>query len=141
MAFPGGRVEPGDRSFREAAVRETREELGADLGSVARFAGYMGRFQARRKGIWVVPSVFVARAVFPMVASREVSSHMWVSLRELLARENRSTYTLEQGGERRSFPSFNVAGRVVWGLTERILSSLLAEDLEEGAGPTSRRSP
>src|ERR1700674_2732148 len=78
VAFPGGRVEPGDKSFREAAAREAFEEVGADLSANARFVGYMDGFQARRKGIWVVPSVFLVTGVVSVSGNSEVSSHMWI---------------------------------------------------------------
>jgi 8-oxo-dGTP pyrophosphatase MutT (NUDIX family) len=125
VAFPGGRVEAGDGSFKEAAMREALEEVGADLSANASFLGYMDQFQARRKGIWVVPGVFLVANAVSIVGNSEVSSHMWIPLRDLLAGENRSTYTLELGDEKRSFPSFILRGYVVWGLTERILSSLV----------------
>jgi 8-oxo-dGTP pyrophosphatase MutT (NUDIX family) len=125
IAFPGGRVEAEDISFGAAAVREAREEVGVDLAADARFLGYMAPFQAKRRGIWVVPSVFLITGAVSVERNREVSSHMWVPLRELLAHESRSTYSIELGDDKRSFPSFNLQGYVVWGLTERILSSLV----------------
>ena len=153
MAFPGGRVDAGDRSFRETAVREAMEEVGADLASGARFLGYMGPFEARRRSVRVVPSVFVATGQLALGGSDEVRSHLWVALDELLAGENRSTHAVVvddgdwtagegKGGSgpatsgesrRRSFPSFNLRGRVVWGLTERILASI-AEAVGAGTG-------
>jgi 8-oxo-dGTP pyrophosphatase MutT (NUDIX family) len=140
VAFPGGRVEARDRSFREAAARETLEEVGADLSANARFLGYMDQFQARRKGIWVVPGVFLVTDVISISGNSEVSSHMWIPLREFLAHENRSTYSLELGDDKRSFPSFNLRGYVVWGLTERILSSLVESVAGKTGEPTSRRT-
>jgi len=130
IALPGGRVEAGDASFSAAAAREAREEVGVDLDADARFLGYMAPFQARRRGIWVVPSVFVITGDVSVQRNGEASSHMWVPLGELLARGNRSTHRLELGGEERSFPSFDLQGYVVWGLTERILSSLV-ESIEK----------
>ncbi|MDA4114481.1 MAG: CoA pyrophosphatase [Thaumarchaeota archaeon] len=125
IAFPGGRVEAEDTSFSAAAVREAREEVGVDLAANARFLGYMAPFQARRRGIWVVPSVFLITGAVAVERNSEVSSYMWVPIREILAHENRSTYSIELGDDKRSFPSFNLQGYVVWGLTERILSSLV----------------
>ncbi len=123
-AFPGGRVEAPDGSFRDAAAREALEEVGVDLAANARFLGYMHQFQARRGNIWVVPSVFLLTGAVSIRANSEVSSHLWVPLVELLGRESRATFTLVRGEERMTFPSFNLRGYVVWGLTERILSSL-----------------
>jgi 8-oxo-dGTP pyrophosphatase MutT (NUDIX family) len=125
IAFPGGRVEAEDLSFSASASREAREEVGVDLAANARFLGYMAPFQARRKGIWVVPSVFLITGAVSVERNNEVSSYMWIPLKELLAHENRLTYSLELGDDKRSFPSFNLQGHVVWGLTERILSSLV----------------
>ena len=100
------------------------EEVGVDLAANARFLGYMHQFQARRGNIWVVPSVFLLTGAVSIRANSEVSSHLWVPLVELLGRESRATFTLVRGEERMTFPSFNLRGYVVWGLTERILSSL-----------------
>jgi hypothetical protein len=72
----------------------------------------------------VVPSVFLLTGAVSIRANSEVSSHLWVPLVELLGRESRATFTLVRGEERMTFPSFNLRGYVVWGLTERILSSL-----------------
>ena len=123
-AFPGGRVEAADGSFRDAAAREAFEEVGFDLAANARFLGYMQQFQARRRDIWVVPSVFLVTGAVSLRPNSEVSSYLWVPLPELLVRENRSTFTLVRGEESMAYPSFNLRGYVVWGLTERILSSL-----------------
>jgi len=140
VAFPGGRVEAEDSSFRETAVREAREEVGVDLTADARFLGYMGAFRTRRKGIWVVPSLFLVTGK-PMVRkNNEVSSHMWVPLHELLREENRSTYSPGGEGGDRSFPSFNLGGYTVWGLTERILSSMMGPTAGGTGQPTSRRT-
>jgi 8-oxo-dGTP pyrophosphatase MutT (NUDIX family) len=140
IAFPGGRVEAEDTSFSAAAVREAREEVGVDLIADARFLGYMAPFQARRRGIWVVPSVFLITGTVSVERNREVSSYKWVPLRELLAHENRSTYSIVLGDDKRSFPSFNLQGYVVWGLTERILSSLV-ESIKGKEESTWKRTP
>lgn len=139
VAFPGGRVEPGDLSFRDTAAREAREEVGAELGSAARFLGYMGPFRTGRRKVGVVPAVFEAPERFEVGSSAEVSSHLWVPLSELLERRGLSTHAKE-GGAPGSFPSLEVRGYTVWGLTERILSSLLEPTADRGP-TTSRRSP
>lgn len=104
--------------------RETLEEVGVDLDANARFLGYMHQFQARRRDLWVVPSVFLLTGTVSIMSNSEVSSYLWVPLFDLLVRENRATFTLVRGGDSMTLPSFSLGGYVVWGLTERILSSL-----------------
>lgn len=123
VALPGGRVEPLDSSFRETAVRETLEEVGLDLGS-ARFAGYLGAFQARTRSILVVPSLFLLSASRELRPNAEVSSYRWVPFADLLAEETRTSYRLEWGGRQREFPALDLDDYLVWGLTERILTTL-----------------
>jgi len=139
MAFPGGRVEAQDSSFMAAAIRETREEVGADLSANARFLGYMRPFQARRRSILVVPSVFLASGPVSTRANKEVSTIIWVPLDDLIREENRSTYVSELEGARRTFPSFTLQGHIVWGLTERILSALVDSSAPGTGSVTSRR--
>ncbi|MGA2198959.1 MAG: CoA pyrophosphatase [Nitrososphaerales archaeon] len=138
VAFPGGRVEAEDPSFRDAAAREAREEVGADLAAGARFLGYMGPFRTRRRGIRVVPAVFLLAGPVEVKPNSEVSSHAWVALQDLLGRRNRSTYSPVRGDDERRVPSFNIRGLQVWGLTERILSSLV-ESAEKACDQTTSR--
>jgi 8-oxo-dGTP pyrophosphatase MutT (NUDIX family) len=136
VALPGGRVEEGDGSFRETAVRETREEVDIDLERSARFVGYTKPYQARMRGIWVVPCVFLLSSVPVVTPNQEVASYAWMPLDEILAPESRTTYRLNREGRVRVLPAFNLRGYLVWGLTERILSSLVEAVQKEGVpGP------
>jgi 8-oxo-dGTP pyrophosphatase MutT (NUDIX family) len=141
VALPGGRVEAEDSSFMETAAREALEEVGADLSAGARFLGYMRPFQARRRSILVVPCVFIAAGPLSIAGSSEVSSHMWVPVSDLMEPKNRSTYDSGLGGEARSFPAFSLSGYTVWGLTERILSSIVDSLQKQNEHSTSKRSP
>jgi 8-oxo-dGTP pyrophosphatase MutT (NUDIX family) len=124
VAFPGGRVETEDNSFRRTAERETREEVGIELEEV-RFSGYLRAFQARTRSIWVVPSVFLLGDRPDPKPNVEVSSYRWVAFADLLGDDRRTTYKLERGGQQRTFPAFDLDGYLVWGLTERILTALV----------------
>ena len=124
VALPGGRVERGDASFMETAIREAREEVGVSLDIDSSFVGYMGSFRARTRGILVVPAVFASRSELPVSANREVASYRWVRFGEIFNPENRSVHLLRVGEVVKEFPAFEIGDYLIWGLTERILTSL-----------------
>ena len=139
VAFPGGMVSSSDRSFEETARRETAEEVGVDLGQGrAEFLGYMGEFQARTRQVSVVPSVYRVAATPKVTLSSEAASFQWVPLGSLAREESRSTYLLERGEARLAFPSFVYGGLVIWGLTERIISTILGGGADPGDGGPAR---
>lgn len=126
VAFPGGMVDPSDKSFDETARRETAEEVGIDLGRrKAAFLGYMGEFQARTRRVSVVPAVYELTSTQKVSINDEVAAFYWVPLRGLATKEARSRYLLERGAARKEFPSFVYRGLVIWGMTERILSTII----------------
>ncbi len=132
IAFPGGRVEKGDSSFRDTATRETREEMGIDLLRSSRFLGYLGPFKARVRGITVVPSLFVLTRGTRISQNQEVASHRWVPVSSFLPDSSRSVYLRsDDDGTTRSFPSYTLSDYVIWGLTERIISTLIVYLYEE----------
>lgn len=123
VAFPGGKRAGGDRTIRDTAVRETREELGFDLGRAGNFAGYTGLFKTHSGNIVVVPSVFVLARRVRVRPNSEVSSFRWVGLLQLAKSETTRVFELNGRSEER--PAFVVGDYVVWGLTYRIIDSLL----------------
>jgi len=127
VAFPGGKMQESDRSVRATAARETAEELSLDLDTHARFLGYFGKFRTHTGEIDVIPSVFELTTESPLRPNGEVASYRWVELRRFLDSASRSVYRSEFGGETRELPAYKVDGLVVWGLTHRILSSLLSQ--------------
>ncbi|KAI0295960.1 NUDIX hydrolase domain-like protein [Russula brevipes] len=56
VSFPGGRVDAGDRTFLEAALRETREEVGVSSDQVE-ILGQLGSPQLSLNGLRVWPFV------------------------------------------------------------------------------------
>ena len=55
----------------------------------------------------------------------EVAAARWVPLDLLLHPETYDSIRLDIRGENREFPAYRLDDSVVWGMTERILSSLL----------------
>jgi 8-oxo-dGTP pyrophosphatase MutT (NUDIX family) len=129
IAFPGGKMQLGDKTVRDTAVRETMEEVGIDLNSKAEFLGYGGVATTHTATMDVVPSVFILREGVEIKPNEEVASYRWVDLEDFLEPAAKSTYDLSIDGRSVGLPAFAVGDYVVWGLTYRILNSVL-EDSE-----------
>ena len=126
VAFPGGKSQEADKSARDTAIRETREEVGIDLAAASEFLGYFRSFKTHTGVMEVIPSVFLLRGTVTVRTNEEVSSYKWLGLERLLSSESESSYKVDFLGERRKVPAIRVGDYVVWGLTHRIISSLLS---------------
>lgn len=127
MALPGGRQEPTEPDLLTTAVRETAEEVGLALGR-DQSIGSLDDVVPRTP---VLPPIAVRPYVFalphrPLLSlNPEVAAARWVPLDLLLHPDTYNAVRLEIRGESREFPAFRLDDSVVWGMTERILSSLL----------------
>ncbi|MDE2793437.1 MAG: CoA pyrophosphatase [Gemmatimonadota bacterium] len=129
MALPGGSLDEVDDGLLATAVRETHEETGLRLD---RSGGVLGRLEtARPMGvrlpvITIWPLVFRAPSdAVARVGSPEVASVHWFRVPDLSDTEKRGSYPWREGGLVRWFPCIKVEGRVIWGLTYRILTGFL----------------
>ncbi|WP_373065052.1 CoA pyrophosphatase [Gemmatimonas sp.] len=128
MAFPGGRLEPGDASLEVTAVRETQEELALDL-TQGRMLGRLDDLAPHNRSlppIIIRPFVAIVEPDVMFMPSEEVAATFWVPLARLQHESSRARYEVEMNGIRASFPAFRVEQHIVWGLTERIVRQLLA---------------
>lgn len=132
MAFPGGRVDATDADAYAAAVRETWEEVGLSLERDAERLGGLSPLEAvargRRLPLVVVPYVFALRdpaAGERLVPNaREVAETVWVPLRYVLEAAHRGTMRWTYEGTELELPCCRWEGRVIWGLTLRMLDDL-----------------
>lgn len=135
MALPGGRRDDSDTDPVATARRETMEEVAVDLAGVGTPLGRLDEVRPssiRLPRLSISPFVFgVSGDVQASVASREVDQLFWVSVDRLRAAGTRSSITIPLPGGPRDFPSFEVEGEHVWGLTYRILEQFL-EVYQEG---------
>ncbi|MDG6909243.1 MAG: CoA pyrophosphatase [Nitrososphaerota archaeon] len=138
IAFPGGKTQPGDRTPRDTAIRETFEEVGVDLNRSGGFLGYGEVTTTHTGAMDVVPAVFELRGEVEVKLNEEAASYRWVGLHELFSPAARSVYELgtQLGGAK--LPAYRVGGYVVWGLTYRILDALFG-DSQARPGVTSPR--
>lgn len=144
MALPGGRRDPSDPDLLETALRETLEEIGLDLRRDADLLGNLGSARTLSRGrthdLTVLPLVFaLAREQQPVPNPREVQRVLWAPLAHLISPASASSFEHAERGRRHRFPAFDVGGHLVWGLTHRVLSDLLAIVQPGWSGPRPQR--
>lgn len=137
MAFPGGRWSPLDQSGRDTAERETREEVGLDLGAEGELLGSLDDLVSPTRHTARPPLViesFVYRLARdpPLAPNYEVAGVYWFSLERLRAQEGRGTmlYHLD-ATTTLELPCVRLDGALIWGLTLRLVDDLLGH-LEAG---------
>ena len=130
MAWPGGHVDDGDPSPLAAAIRETREELELDVERDGELLGALPVVRTHlRKGPGprlVAPFVFAVRGDPLLRPNHEVQEAMWVPLAYLLERRNRGRFVFMGRGLPIVLPCYRFQGRIIWGLTLRMIEDLLA---------------
>lgn len=131
IAFPGGRRDPDDASLLATAIRETREEVGLDLGGaelVARLPDVPAFMRSRRGGLVVTPYVFALRGAADVLPNEaEVASTLWVPLSSLAQGEGRGTYSFTWENKPYEVPCYRLepGQKVLWGMTYRMLETML----------------
>lgn len=127
LAFPGGKVEPGEQA-RQAAERETMEEIGLDLGA-ERYLGRMSDIIGANLPVRV--SCFAYGVVTPSlqpVVSPEVRDVFWVRLSEILRPERYQMTTVGFSDTVLKVPAIVMPQPdkpVLWGLTYRLVMQFL----------------
>jgi 8-oxo-dGTP pyrophosphatase MutT (NUDIX family) len=127
VALPGGRVDPVDSSPREAAIRETREEIGMRLERSS-YLGSLGAQPISRNGkpgdISLSSYVFYAGEVLEQFTPNdEVAEAFWVPLRHLLDPRNAGFTPTSRDGVAYDSPAVIYEGHHIWGLTYRVLTA------------------
>jgi 8-oxo-dGTP pyrophosphatase MutT (NUDIX family) len=130
MAFPGGRVDPGDAGPLAAALRETDEEIGLDLDSRGALLGELPQVPVigggRRLPLAIHPFVFgIPDPAVSFELNHEVEEALWIPLAYLADRANRSSFVWEGRGARVHMPACDYGDRRIWGLTLRMIEDLL----------------
>jgi 8-oxo-dGTP pyrophosphatase MutT (NUDIX family) len=125
ISLPGGGYHLADGGLLATAIRETREELGLELTG-ARLLGRLNVLHPRTSGhgIEVTPFVFVVPSAPTVEVGPEAASAFWLPLSIVISGTLDGTY--EYPSTAMKFPSWTYEGHVIWGLTWRILSDLIA---------------
>jgi 8-oxo-dGTP pyrophosphatase MutT (NUDIX family) len=127
LAFPGGKVEQ-DEMTRQAAERETLEEIGLDLSSAFRL-GRLSDITGANLPVRVSCHVFGITPAFSEPAvSAEVQDVFWVRLADLGDQQRHVTATVGFSGIMHQVPAIvlPVSGKpVLWGITYRLVMEFL----------------
>ncbi len=128
VALPGGRMEAGDASLADTAARETFEEIGIDIRASGVLLGTLDEVHPRTPvlpPVVVRPFVVAVDSAVQPHPSIEVAEVFWVPLERLRAAGAWQETDIRIQGIARTAMSYRHDGHVVWGLTERVLQSLL----------------
>lgn len=122
VAFPGGKLEPGESAV-EAALREAHEELAIDPDRV-RVIGTTDRYQTGT-GFDVTPVLALVPPDLPIVPNPgEVEAWFEVPLRVLLEREHWQEHEVFWQGANRRYLQLDWQGFRIWGVTAAIIANL-----------------
>ncbi|NJM82737.1 MAG: CoA pyrophosphatase [Tabrizicola sp.] len=123
VAFPGGKVDPGDASPEAAALREAEEEVGLPRAAVS----LLGRLPAHETvtGFHVTPVLALLNGAFqPVPEAGEVDEVFTVPLAHLLSPQNYAVERRRWRGEWRRYYAVPYGPYYIWGATARILRGL-----------------
>lgn len=126
IAFPGGKVEP-DESPRQAAERETMEELAIDL-SQASYLGRLSDFDGAHLPVLLSCFVYGVPHSLGFEANDEVKDAFWVPVADLVDIERHGIHQFTFSGDRFESPCIRLPYSdkpVLWGLTYRLLMNFL----------------
>ena len=120
IAFPGGRVDPGDASHAAAALREATEETGLPADRVS-VLGELASYETVT-GYRVTPVVGWVEPPFPIEPDPiEVADVFEVPLAFVLDPVNQQRHFRMQDERRRYFWAIPYRERYIWGATAAML--------------------
>ena len=122
IAFPGGRVEPGEQAIA-AALREAQEEIGLDP-SLVEVVGTLDEYRTVT-GFAVTPVIGAVPPDLPLAPhEHEVAGWFEAPLQYLLDPANQHIETAVFAGRERRYWQIEWDGNRIWGATAAMLVNL-----------------
>jgi len=123
IAFPGGKIEPGDGTPAAAALREAKEETGL-APTLIEPIGYLDLYLTF-SGFRILPTVARVQPGFTLTLNPgEVADTFEVPLHFLMTPENHRRKTRDWNGIPRDYYEIPFGNRYIWGITAGILRNL-----------------
>jgi 8-oxo-dGTP pyrophosphatase MutT (NUDIX family) len=123
IAFPGGKIDPGDATPLAAAMREADEEIGLD-GALIEPIGYLDLYLTFT-GFRILP---VVARVIPnyelRINASEVADAFEVPLAFVMDKANHARKSRDWKGVTRHYYEMPFGERYIWGVTAGILRNL-----------------
>lgn len=124
ISFPGGKVEPSDKSLVDTALREAQEEIGLDPQTVT-ILGQLPSYQVI-SGYQVTPIVAMIDTVQPYQKdANEVDEIFHVPLRHFLLDANHHSITAYRNGRSHQVHFFPYRHYNIWGATAAMIKDLI----------------
>ncbi|MEW4468357.1 CoA pyrophosphatase [Parasphingorhabdus sp. JC815] len=123
IAFPGGKVDPGDKDTTHAALREAQEEVSLDPALVD-VIGPTDPYHSG-SGYNIQPIVGVIPPDLPLVSCpEEVDDWFEAPLDFIFDPKNHHAHVTEWRGVEREYYEINWQNRRIWGITAGIIVNL-----------------
>jgi 8-oxo-dGTP pyrophosphatase MutT (NUDIX family) len=130
IAFPGGKIDPGDTTPAAAALREAEEEIGLTRDLIEPI-GYLDLYLTF-SGYRILPTLARVRPDYRLVLNeREVADAFEVPLAFLMDTRNHALHSRDWKGVQRKYYAMPFGERYIWGVTAGILRNLYERIYEE----------